>query len=321
MQAEVVFTFTTKNYIKKSKNKIVSLCLDLWSFPSDLETKMFFPYVFKQLSPPLCSLQTTLRKMADYTSSHHWEPQWKQLLSRKLSNSKLRKKSEWSVAKLTLRFHLKPLRHNNTSSLESPESSLLSPGCLHLNKSRASIQALSSKKLPYQLHLELSPFLFSLSLSPSHRRLPVELAWRTFSCETPLLHLSQLLEQDFQPHRPGGPWRFKDMRDKMTQSPPLQNCLDLPPSSTCPRSRLSDRAAPITTAFLLRHVFACEQQCLPLSRLLLASCPALLPFFCPHSCDWLVSHGLSPVTFTQWCFGCSSGKRVSLFVLFCYYPD
>lgn len=57
----------------------------------------------------------------------------------------------------------------------------------------------------------------------------------------------------------------------------------------------------------------------PLSagRVLLASRPALLP----HSCDWLVSRGLSPVTFTQWCFGCSSGKQVSMFVLFCFYPD
>lgn len=54
---------------------------------------------------------------------------------------------------------------------------------------------------------------------------------------------------------------------------PLQNRSDLPPSLTCPRSRLSNCAAPTTTAFLLRHVFACERQrllsstSLPLSSL------------------------------------------------------
>lgn len=79
-------------------------------------------------------------------------------------------------------------------------------------------------------------------------------------------------------------------------------------------------------SFLLRHVFAGEQQCLLSSTSLPLSPSCSLPVqlysqFCSHSCDWLVSHGLSPVTFTQWCFGCSSGKRVSMFVLFCYYPD
>lgn len=102
-----------------------------------------------------------------------------------------------------------------------------------------------------------------------------------------------------------------------------------PSSSTLPHSvtrrwsRLSNRAALTMTAFLLLHVFACGQRCLPSStsvpllRLLLASCPALLRL-CSHSCDWLVSRGLSPVTYTQRCFGCSSGKQVSMFVLFVF---
>lgn len=54
--------------------------------------------------------------------------------------------------------------------------------------------------------------------------------------------------------------------------------------------------------------------------LLLSSCPAPLPCFGSHSCEWLVSLGLSPVTLTQWCFSCSSGKRVSMFVLFLLLP-
>lgn len=97
----------------------------------------------------------------------------------------------------------------------------------------------------------------------------------------------------------------------------------LPHSVTCRWSRLSNCAAQTMTAFFLLHVVACGQRCLlsstsvPLLRLLLASCPALLRL-CSHSCDWLVSHGLSPVTYTQRCFGCSSGKHVCSF---CFYPD
>lgn len=73
-----------------------------------------------------------------------------------------------------------------------------------------------------------------------------------FLRETPLLHLSQLLEQDFQPHRPeipegaGGTHEGQD--DTVTPLYPLQNRSDLPPSSTRRRSRLSNRAAPRTTA-------------------------------------------------------------------------
>lgn len=149
-------------------------------------------------------------------------------------------------------------------------------------------------------------------------------------CETPLLHLSQLLEQDFQPHRPeipegsGGTHEGQD--DTVTPLFPLQSRSDLPPSSTRRRSRLSNRAAPRTTA----SSFATSSRVSssgffsppPASHSLrLALLVQLYSHFCSHSCDWSVSHGLSPVTFTQWCFGCSSGKRVSMFVLFCYYPD
>lgn len=147
-------------------------------------------------------------------------------------------------------------------------------------------------------------------------------------CETPLLHLSQLLEQDFQPYCleiPEGSGAYEGPDDTVAPLPPspLQNRLNLPPSLTCRRSRLSNCAAPSTTAFS----FAMSSR---VSSSAFAPPPAshsfslpvqLYSHFCSHSCDWLVSHGLSPVTFTQWCFGCSSGKRVSMFVLFCYYPD
>ena len=119
-------------------------------------------------------------------------------------------------------------------------------------------------------------------------------------------------------------------RDKMTQSPPpspLQNRSDLPPSSD------PSKVSPLPTALLRQRQlfsFATSSRVSssafsppPASRSLVScSLPVqLYSHFCSHSCDWLVSHGLSPVTFTQWCFGCSSGKRVSMFVLFCYYPD
>lgn len=150
-------------------------------------------------------------------------------------------------------------------------------------------------------------------------------------CETPFLHLSQLLEQDSQPYcleLPEGSGARGGQDDIV--APPLPDSFGpfslLDPSKVSPlQLRCSDN-----DSFLLRHVFACEQQCLlsstslPLvsSRLVSCSLPVqLYSHFCSHSCDWLVSHGLSPVTFTQWCFGCSSGKRVSMFVLFCYYPD
>lgn len=73
-------------------------------------------------------------------------------------------------------------------------------------------------------------------------------------CETPLLHLSQLLEQDFQPYCleiPEGSGAYEGPDDTVAPLPPspLQNRLNLPPSLTCRRSRLSNCAAPSTTAF------------------------------------------------------------------------
>lgn len=113
--------------------------------------------------------------------------------------------------------------------------------------------------------------------------------------------------------------------DKMTQPPPLPapDHSDLPPALTCPRSRLSNCAAlPLSTAFSFAMSSHVSSSALSPPALFSCSLPVqLYSLFCSHSCDWLVSHGLSPVTFTQWCFGCSSGKRVSMFVLFCYYPD
>lgn len=117
-------------------------------------------------------------------------------------------------------------------------------------------------------------------------------------------------------------------RNKMTQSPPfpLPPESDLSPSSTCPRSRLSNCAAARTAAFSSATSSRVSSSAFspPPASHFSPSCSLpvqLYSHFCSHSCDWLVSHGLSPVTFTQWCFGCSSGKRVSMFVLFCYYPD
>lgn len=172
-----------------------------------------------------------------------------------------------------------------------------------MTKCRASIQALSLKKLPYQLLQELCPLLFPLSLcfAPSRRRCPVELAWRTFVRDTSSPSFSTFGAR-FPTIPPGEPTRVQGhKRDKMTQSPPapspIQNHLDLPPSLTCQRSRLSNCAALSTTAFLLRHVFAWEQQCLlsstslPLSLLLLASCPALFPSLL--SLLWLVGFSRS----------------------------
>lgn len=117
-------------------------------------------------------------------------------------------------------------------------------------------------------------------------------------------------------------------RDKMTQSPPphLQNCLDLHPP------RPVEGLASATALLRQRQLFSFATSSRVSSSAFspppafhsLVSCShpvQLYSHFCSHSCDWLVSHGLSPVTFTQWCFGCSSGKRVSMFVLFCYYPD
>lgn len=52
-------------------------------------------------------------------------------------------------------------------------------------------------------------------------------------------------------------------------------------------------------------------------RLWLAVSPRLsLP---PHH-SWLVIGYSRSLHFTQWCFGCSSGKRVSVFGLFCFHP-
>lgn len=145
-------------------------------------------------------------------------------------------------------------------------------------------------------------------------------------CETPLLHLSQLLEQDSQPNCPevpqvSGPHQGQD-----------DTIAPLSPESLRPstllleswKSRLSSCAVLVMTAFSFAMSSRVSSSAFsPPSSCSVFSCSLPVQLYsqlCSHSCDCLVSHGLS-VTFTQWCFGCSSGKRVSMFVLFCYYPD
>lgn len=141
------------------------------------------------------------------------------------------------------------------SSLEWPNRvfTLFSPGCLDVIICRASVQALSLKKLPYQLLQELCPLLFplSLSLSPSHRRHPVELAWRTFVRDTSSPSFSAFGAR-FPTTPPGDPTRVQGhTKDKMIQSPPspFQNLSDLPPSLTCRRSRLSNLCCSANDSF------------------------------------------------------------------------
>ena len=163
-------------------------------------------------------------------------------------------------------------------------SSLL--GSLDVIKCRASVQALSLKKLPFQLLQELCPLLFSLSLSLSLSlsksqktswRVSLEVVWDTsspsfsaFGARFPTIPPGDLTKVQ------GHTW------DKMTQSPLLQNRSDLPsyfdPSKVSPlQLRCSD-----DDSFSPSRVSSSAFSPPPASRsrrLLLASCPALLPFF------------------------------------------
>lgn len=142
------------------------------------------------------------------------------------------------LGNVILTFHLTP--QALLSSLEKPNSifTLFSLGSLDVIKCRASVQALSLKKLPFQLLQELCPLMFSFSLSrslspslsPSHRRRPVELAWRTLVSDTSSPSFSAFGAR-FPTIPPGDPTRVQGHTwDKMTQSPLLQNRSD-PPSS------------------------------------------------------------------------------------------
>lgn len=101
--------------------------------------------------------------------------------------------------------------------------------------------------------------------------------------------------------------------DKMTPLPPNR-----PAESSDPGLASPTLAAPTRTAW---GVGVCEQRCLPLSARLHPSSSSAAMVALTLVIGWFCRALSSPVTFTQWCFGCSSGKRVSVFVLFCYYPD
>lgn len=157
------------------------------------------------------------------------------------------------------------------------------------------------KKLSYQLLQELCPF--SCFLSPSHRRCPVEFSWRTVVWDIS----SPFSFPSFWSKNPNHPtWRSSGFWERVVRTGPL--------SAAWRRSRL-DTALSSSSPLPASLGFSCVSS--PLS------CSPSVQLYSSRSlaCDWLVSHGLfSPVTFTQWCFGCSSGKRVSMFVLFCFYP-
>lgn len=196
---------------------------------------------------------------------------------------------------LVLKF--KPLRHSTTSISEFCwDAKRFSRLLKNVIKCRTSIQALSLKKLPCQLLQELRLHLF-FSLTPSHSGRPV--VSLEDLCETPLLLLSQLLEQESQPHRleirgfggtRGTRWRSRPLS-------PLQNAsdlfalLDLLKVSPLPTAPL--RGQQLSPLLCLR-VWAAVPSLLyqsPTLSVLLSSCPALLPFLL--SLLWLVGFSRS----------------------------
>lgn len=160
---------------------------------------------------------------------------------------------------------------------------------------------------------ELDPLCFPrFSCSPSHRRSPVESDWETFRCESPLLRLPRLLE------RPNCLCGLRDARDKMTKSPL---------SVTRRRPRLSNCAVPTMTALLPRLIFVFGQRrlrsstSLPLLRLLLASCPALLPpFALTPVIGWFLTVSLLLLSHSDASVVAVENRYPCLF-FFCYYPD
>lgn len=163
---------------------------------------------------------------------------------------------------------------------------------------------------------------FSLSLSKSQKT-SCWLSLEDICVRQFFLHLSQPLEQDFPTIPPGDPSGFRGTRGTRWHSrPPFPAPESFGPSTLLDPSKVS----PLRLRCSDHDSFSpspCPRVWAAVPSLLVScSLPVqLYSQFCSHSCDWLVSHGLSPVTFTQWCFGCSSGKRVSMFVLFSYYPD
>lgn len=170
------------------------------------------------------------------------------------------------------------------------------------------------------------PFCFH-SLSLSHRRRPVELAWRTFVWDTSSASFSAFGAR-FPTIPPGDPRGFRCTQGTRWHSRPLAPSRIVRTSHRpWPVEGLASPTAQLRQwqlfSFAMSSCVSSSAFSLPPDAHLLFSC--LLPVqlyshFCSHFCDWLVSHGLSPVTFTQWCFGCSSGKRVSMFVLFLSLP-
>lgn len=234
-----------------------------------------------------------------------------------------------------LRFHLSSLRHDTTSIFEFTR---IAKQCFHTLLSRMlrcdHMQSLSSrfefKKVAISTASRVvSPFVSSLSFSLSKSQKTS--CWVSLEdiCERHLFSIFLSFWSKIHNHTA---WRSHQGSGAHKGQDDTVAALALPesfgPSTLLDLSKVS----PLQPALLRQRQlfsFATSSRVSssafspPPASCSLVSCSLpvqLYSHICSHSCDWLVSHGLSPVTFTQWCFGCSSGKRVSMFVLFCYYP-
>lgn len=326
-----------KRYTEEQKQSCLPLfrCLE----PTSSDKNVFsFTLTFLRANSTSCSLQTTLRK-----TCLERRPTALAYITENLNENSLYVENfptqswERKVSDPWICNPQSSLRHNTTSTFEFTWTA---KQCFHTRLCCMLIcdqmQSLSSsfefKKVALSTASRVvSSFVFSLSLSPSHRRSPVESAWRTFLWDTSSPSFSAFGARF--PTIP--PWRsakgsgaHKGQDDTVTPLPPPSKILWTfhPPWPVEGLASLSAlrRQRQLFSFAMSSRVSSSAISPPPAShsfRLLLASCPALLPFLL--SLLWLVgfSRSLSPVTFTQWCFGCSSGKQVSMFVLFCYYPD
>lgn len=333
-----VFTCTTKKIHRRTKTK---LSPSSQMFGADLlrswDKDVFsFTFIFLRANSNSCLLQRTLRK-----TCLERRPTALAYITENLNENSLYVENfptqswERKVSDPWICNPQSSLRHNTTSTFEFTWTA---KQCFHTRLCCMPIcdqmQSLSSsfefKKVASSTASRVvSSFVFSLSLQVTEEVLLSQLGGHF--CETPLLHLSQLLEQDSQPYPP---WRsakgsgaHKGQDDTVTPLTPPSKILwtfhpPWPVEGLASLTALHRRQ--LFSFAMSSRVSSSAFSPPPASHsfhLLLASCPALLPFLL--SLLWLVgfSRFLSPVTFTQWCFGCSSGKQVSMFVLFCYYPD
>lgn len=258
---------------KDNKNKKTKLSRPLKTFGAQIWRQRCFSFILWRSNSTTYSLQTTKRKTCHdrqptNTRLHHWKPRWKQPLFRKLSNSKLKKKKQMTrdFARPRISFETLEVQDHKhfLSSLEMPN---ISPGCPDMIKCRASIQALSLKKLPFQLRQE-SCLHFSPSSSLQVTDMSCWVSLEDFLCETPLSpsffsYWSKIpSDSDWRSPRVRGAHE----RDKMKQLPPLLALL--PPESFRFLALLDpSKVLPLQLcrcdgdSFLLR---VCEQQC-PLS--------------------------------------------------------